>query len=339
MKKRVLIGLSGGVDSTVSAYLLQKQGFEVVGAYMKLHNLIENYHEKNLQNVEKVSKFLNIEYHVLDLIDEFKHDVYDYFINGYIAGTTPNPCVFCNKSIKFGKLYDFKNKLNCDYLATGHYLKYDNNFIYQAEDKSKDQSYFVSQIDKNILKDLIFPLSDYIKDDVKKIAKEIQVLEDIATQRESNEICFVENEYIDILKKHININKEGKVYKQGQLVGHHKGYMHYTIGKRKGFYVKGAQVPHYVTKIDAKNNIIEVDEKDGLSCYSIVVNNLNMFIEQKEFECEVKVRYRTKQQKAKVKIEKDCAKIEFIEPVFGVAVGQIAVMYENEKLIGSGVII
>jgi tRNA-specific 2-thiouridylase len=339
MSKRVLLGLSGGVDSTVSAYLLQKQGFEVVGVYMKLHDKIDGYHQKNLENVKKVSEFLNIDYHILDLRDDFKKDVYDYFINGYIDGITPNPCVFCNKTIKFGKLYEFKNSLNCDYLATGHYLKHDNKFIYQAKDTSKDQSYFVSQINKDILEELIFPLGDYIKDDVKQIAKNIPILEDIANQRESNEICFVENEYIDILREHINIDSQGQVYKDGQIVGHHKGYMHYTIGKRKGFYVKGAQVPHYVTKIDAKSNIIEVGLKDDLSVYEINIKDINMFISKKEFECEVKVRYRTKQQKAKVQIENNIANIKFEEPIFGVAIGQIAVMYDNDKLIGSGIII
>jgi tRNA-specific 2-thiouridylase len=340
MPKKVLIGLSGGVDSSVSAYLLQKEGYEVVGVYMKLHNKIKGYHEENIEAVEKVANYLGIKYHILDLTQKFKDDVYDYFINSYIEGITPNPCVVCNRTIKFGALYDFMKELKCDYLATGHYVQTYGNFIYTAHDSSKDQSYFLGQVDKSVLSSLIFPMSRYTKDEIKEIALQIPSFKDIGEKKESQEICFVENEYIDLLKEHININNTGDTLdEEGNVVGHHKGYMHYTIGKRRGFYVHGAHEPHFVKEIDATNNTITVCKKDRLSVTKVVVDNLNMFIDDKEFNATVKLRYRSYPCKCKVKIQDDIAMIVLEDEAFGVACGQIAVFYDENKVLGSGVII
>jgi tRNA-specific 2-thiouridylase len=169
--KKIMVGLSGGVDSSVSAYLLQKDGYEVCGVYMKLHNSVKGYHEKNLESIHKVVKFLDIKFYILDLEQKFKDDVYDYFVNSYIDGITPNPCVMCNRNIKFGAMYEFAIKKGCDFLATGHYAMTDGKFIYEAKDKSKDQSYFLGQIKQKILPNIIFPMSLYKKDDIKIIAK------------------------------------------------------------------------------------------------------------------------------------------------------------------------
>jgi tRNA-specific 2-thiouridylase len=337
---KVIIGLSGGLDSSISAYLLQKDGYEVEGIYMKLHNLIPNYHEKNLFNIQQIASFLGIKYHIIDLEDKFKTQIYDYFVQGYINGITPNPCVKCNREIKFGLLYDKAKELGGDYLATGHYAKTDGKFIYCADDLFKDQSYFIAQIKKERIKDLIFPMSIYKKETIKQIANQIKAFKTLTIQKESQEICFVETDYLDILKKHINIDMPGVTLdKNGNKVGHHKGYMHYTIGKRKGFYVHGAHERHFVLKTDKTTNTIVVGKREDLAITSIILNELNMFIEDETFECEIKLRYRTKGVKCKVNIDQNQANILLYEPVYGVACGQYGVMYQDCKVVGSGIII
>ncbi|MCK5110523.1 MAG: tRNA 2-thiouridine(34) synthase MnmA [Arcobacteraceae bacterium] len=340
--KKIMVGLSGGVDSSVTAYLLQKEGYEVQGVYMKLHNVIEGYHEKNLEAIDKVAKFLNIKYDIIDLTQKFKKEVYDYFVNGYIDGITPNPCVICNRDIKFGAMFDFAMEKGCDYLATGHYANTDGKFIYAASDKTKDQSYFLGQINKKVLPSLIFPMSKYTKEEIRKIALDIPQFKAIGEKKDSQEICFVEGVYTDILKLHTNIEQKGDVKdEEGNVVGHHKGYMHYTIGKRRGFYVHGAHDPHFVKSIDAKSNTITVCKKENLAINKVEINNLNMFIDSKEFECRVKLRFRSYPALCKVVISEDekIATIDLYEPVLGVANGQIAVFYDEDKVLGSGEII
>ena len=336
-KKKVVVGMSGGIDSSVTAYLLQKEGCEVVGVYMKLHNLIENYHENNIESGQNVADFLGIKYHILDLTKKFQDEVYDYFVDEYIKGNTPNPCVKCNRTIKFGALFEFTKELGADFLATGHYAKTDGEFIYEADDKSKDQSYFLGQIKKDVLKYLIFPMSKYKKEDIIKLGSTIPVIKEIAQKKESQEICFVENVYTDIIKKHANIDLPGiALDTEGKEVGHHKGYMHYTIGKRKGFYVHGAHDPHYVKELNAKDNTIVVCKKEQLAITKVQIDKLNLFIDETNFNCTVKLRYRTKKVDCEVSIQDDHAYIKLKEPAYGVATGQVAVFYENDKVLGSG---
>lgn len=340
INKKVIVGLSGGVDSSMSAYLLQKEGYEVEGIYMKLHETVDGYHEKNIANVQKVAQFLNIKYHILDLTQSFKDEVYDYFIQSYIDGLTPNPCVKCNSKIKFGLLYKKAMELKADYLATGHYAKTDGEFIYKADDLTKDQSYFLGQVKKEVLSHLLFPMAKYTKEYIKEEAAKIPALVEIASQKESQEICFVDTVYTDILKKHTNIDNPGKTLDiEGNVVGHHKGYMHYTVGKRRGFYVHGAHDPHFVLKQNKQDNTIVVGKKEQLAISEVQVDRLNMFIDDKHFHCEVKLRFRSVTVKCEVNIKENKAFIKLKDPVYGVACGQTAVFYNENKVIGSGWII
>lgn len=337
-KKKVLVGMSGGVDSTVTSILLQKEGYEVEGVYMKLHHK-PGYHEENFTKAQRVASYLDVKVHFLDLSEAFNDNVYNYFVESYKEGLTPNPCVMCNRTIKFGKMVDFADSIGADYVATGHYIKCDGEFIYTAEDPNKDQSYFLCEVKKEVLPRLLFPLGTWIKDDVKAYAADIEVLKDFATQRESSEICFVENTYDEVLAKHMNIDMPGEaVDTEGNVVGTHKGYMHYTIGKRKGFFVNGAHDPHFVIAIKPETNQIVVGTKEKLEENEFEVKQINLFKELVEFDCTVKVRYRTSAVPCHVIINGDKAKVMLDEAVFGLAKGQIAAFYEGDKLLGGGVI-
>jgi len=339
VSKRVLLGMSGGVDSTVTAVLLQEQGYEVVGVYMKLHDN-ESYHEENFSRVKVVADYLGIEVHYHDLSVKFKDEVYDYFVDGYKSGITPNPCVMCNRTIKFGAMIEFADSLGIDKVSTGHYLRKDDNFIYKAKDQSKDQSYFLAEVRKEVIPRLVFPLGEWIKDDVKAYAAKIEPLSSFATQKESSEICFVENEYTEILEKHMDIDQEGEVLNtDGEVVGKHKGYMHYTIGKRRGFTVDGAHDPHFVVSLNAEDNEIVVGTHDKLAENEFAIEQINLFEDLSDFQCELKVRYRTTAVPARVIIDGDKGKVTLEMPVFGLAKGQFAVFYDGDRLLGGGIIV
>jgi tRNA-specific 2-thiouridylase len=332
---RVLVGVSGGVDSAVTTYLLKEKGYEVIGIYMKMHSGVN--HKENLAKIEKLSKKIGFEYVVEDVEDEFRKEVYEYFVKSYEEGATPNPCAMCNREIKFGIFMQFLEKYNCDKAATGHYVRNDGEFLYEARDKNKDKSYFLFGIKKEILPKLIFPLGDYTKDEIKEIAKKIG-LDEFASQKESQDICFIDTTYIDVLKNHFNPEKKGIVVdKSGRKVGYHKGYAFYTIGQRKGFTLFKSHKPHYVIGIDAKANKLIVGDKKDLEKKTVFLKGVNLFIDKKECVALSKVRYRAPKLPSIVKMEsKSKAVVKFLEPAVGVAKGQACVFYDGEKLLGGG---
>jgi len=339
MSGSVLVALSGGIDSSMSALYLKEAGYKPRGVYFKVHD-IEDRHQKSIANVEKVSKFLGIPYEVVDLRDVFRERVYERFLADYKAALTPNPCTICNKEIKFGELLKVADRLECDFLASGHYVRSDGEFIYKGIDPSKDQSYFLFNIDKSALKRAIFPLGDRLKESVKAEALGCEVFQEIAKERESSEICFVEKDYTEILKNHFECDKEGIVVdEEGKNVGTHKGYMHYTIGKRRGFLVPSSQEALYVKYIDAEKNQITVAKKESLYASYLEATELNMFAQEMDFECQTKIRYNGEAIDSTVNIEEGIAKISLKEPTFAIAKGQAAVFYDGDKLLGGGFII
>lgn len=353
---KILVAMSGGVDSTVTAYTLLQQGHEVEGCYMKLHGK-PNYHEANIAKVEKAAQFLGIKHHILDLQDDFKERVYMPFVASYKAGKTPNPCAWCNRFIKLGKLLEFAKSLNCEKLATGHYARVENGLLKTAFDETKDQSYFLASADKSALSYLIFPLGEKKKEAVKAFAASIKELESFATQKESAEICFVENTYIEVLQQFMPTNVKGSVLdSNGKIIGKHDGYMHYTIGKRRGFEVRGAHEPHFVLKIKPQSNEIVVGLKDELKVSEFELEKINLLVDKTflrenkllqnslnaenfSFKCEVKIRYRSKSTACVVQVLPNLsAKITLLEPVYALASGQMAVFYDKDTVLASGFI-
>lgn len=353
---KILVAMSGGVDSTVTAYTLLQQGHEVEGCYMKLHGK-PNYHEANIAKVEKAAQFLGIKHHILDLQDDFKERVYMPFVASYKAGKTPNPCAWCNRFIKLGKLLEFAKSLNCEKLATGHYARVENGLLKTAFDETKDQSYFLASADKSALSYLIFPLGEKKKEAVKAFAASIKELESFATQKESSEICFVENTYIEVLQQFMPTNVKGSVLdSNGKIIGKHDGYMHYTIGKRRGFEVRGAHEPHFVLKIKPQSNEIVVGLKDELKVSEFELEKINLLVDKSflsenkllqnslnaenfSFKCEVKIRYRSKSTACVVQVLPNLsAKITLLEPVYALASGQMAVFYDKDTVLASGFI-
>ncbi|MDR1976700.1 MAG: tRNA 2-thiouridine(34) synthase MnmA [Campylobacteraceae bacterium] len=337
---RILAAMSGGVDSTTTAYTLKKEGHDVEGCYLRLHK-DEKKHQKNIAMVKRAAEFLGIKYHVLDLSDEFKEIVYDPFVEAYKEGITPNPCVLCNRFVKFGALLNFAKKLGCERLATGHYVQIRDGLIHEAADKSKDQSYFLAQVEPEALQYLTFPLGEKYKKDIKAFALSIPELEDFSTQKESSEICFVQNTYIEVLQEHMSVTREGEVLNtKGEVIGTHQGYMHYTIGKRRGFEIKGAHDPHYVISINPALNQITVGSKEELDKKEFSVGSLNMFTNEREFEAGVKIRYRSPKLPCKVIVNEDAksARVIMEDSASAIAAGQLAVFYRGEFVVGSGII-
>ena len=334
--KRVLIGMSGGVDSSVAAYLLKKEGYEVIGITM---SLFTKEQDQSVIDAKAVCQKLNIEHHVVSYVDEFKNHVINNFIESYLNAETPNPCIECNKFLKFGLLWDKAKELNCDYIATGHYAKIKDTKLYKI-DSPKDQSYFLYKINKEVLPHILFPLSSYTdKESIRKIAEKENLV--TARKKDSQDICFIENgDYASFLEKNMNKlpNKGDFILEDGKIIGKHKGIIYYTIGQRKGLGIS-YEYPLYVIKIDKKNNQVILGKEEQLYNNTIIINDINILVDQLPKTCTGKIRYKYQPTPCNIEvIDANTIKVKFNEKVKSATPGQALVLYDNDICLGGGTI-
>lgn len=353
MNKRVMLGMSGGVDSSVAAYLLKKQGYDVIGVNMMLSkdNTEEERKitEEGIRDARKVADSLDIPLHVLDFRKEFKEKVIDDFIKEYSMGRTPNPCIVCNKFIKFGLFFDVAEKFGCDYVATGHYAKIEKNdktgrlVLKKGESAKKDQTYNLYNIKQEQLERILLPIGNYEKDEVREIAKKIGL--DVHNKKDSQEICFIkDNDYVRYLKENSNIKiKSGNfVEANGNVIGKHNGIINYTIGQRKGLGIAFGK-PMFVIDINAKENKVVLGDNEDLFKKELIIKDVNTipfdFSDVDEFKVEAKVRYAAKPSLATVyKLSENTAKVIFEDAQRAITKGQSLVMYDGDILVGGGII-
>lgn len=336
--------MSGGVDSSVAALLLKEQGYEVVGATMVL------FDDKTITNgclansavldAKMVCDKLGIKHHVIELKETFKKHVINNFIDYYKRGLTPNPCVSCNKYLKFGALWQEAKKLGCNYIATGHYARQENGVLMKARASDKDQSYFLYGIDKDVIPHVIFPLEKFAnKAQVRKIAEANGLL--VARKKDSQEICFIpDNNYANFLEKKLDKlpDKGDFIDEAGKVLGKHKGIIYYTIGQRKGLGIS-CQVPLYVTNIDLVTNTITLGEENKLYKSELTCTNINLLVDKLPANVEAKIRFRAKAAKARIEVlEDDKLKVIFEDSQRAITKGQSVVFYNGNIVLGGGII-
>lgn len=347
--KKILLAMSGGVDSSVSAILLQQQGYEVVGVTMNFGSFCCN--ANLIPDAKKVAEKLNIEHFVLDCEFDFKTNVVDYFIESYLNGETPNPCAKCNREIKFAKLLDFADKLGIEKLATGHYARILQNEkgefeLHKSFNEKKDQSYFLAMLKKEFLARVVFPLEEFQdKEDVRKIAKENGLF--VATKKDSQDICFIpDDNYKKLIQNHSpEASKVGDIILKntGEKIGEHDGIINYTIGQRKGLGVAYSE-PLYVISTNKENNEVLVGTEEYLYSSEIHLRDVNILDDSlelnKPFEVLVKLRSTHKGEYAKVVLgENNEASITLKNPVKSVTKGQVCVGYIDDKVVFGGWIV
>ena len=342
--ERIVVAMSGGVDSSVTAAILNYAGYEVIGVSMKLYEASKVNSPKtccsgiDIRDAREVAKKLGIKHFIVDYKSRFKQSVIDDFIESYSRGRTPIPCIKCNQTVKFKDMLDFSKSIGCSYLATGHYVKRiekDGRInLYQANDKSKDQSYFLFATTQNQLKNLRFPLGYFTKKEIRNLAKFFCL--DVADKPDSQDICFVPNgDYASVIQKfRPDSFKKGNIKNlEGKVIGVHDGIINFTIGQRKGIKVSDKDAL-YVIKIDAEKNEIIVGPREKLGKKDIKLNDLNLLVNEEEFKNDifVKVRSTGKLLKGKVNFNKDrTALVNLEEFEDGISPGQACVFYNKDK--------
>lgn len=350
--KTVVLGMSGGVDSAVAAFLLKQQGYNVIALFM--HNWEETDDgcctaEQDYEDVKRVSGKLGIPYYSVNFAKEYKERVFSYFLDEYSKGRTPNPDVMCNREIKFGPFVKYAKALGADYVATGHYcgIRHDNgiHYLLKAKDQNKDQTYFLNQLTQSQLADVLFPLQDTLKSTVREIADKLNLSN--AKKKDSTGICFIgERNFRKFLQNYLP-NKEGDIVDvDGKRVGKHIGLMYYTLGQRRGLGLGGtteSQNRWFVVDKDLSRNRLVVSHGDEsvLMSTSLTANNVNWIpsLPSDSFTCRAKFRYRQPEQDVEVKVGQDGrVEVYFHEKQRAVTPGQFVVFYDDEKCLGGGII-
>jgi len=350
---KVVVAMSGGVDSSVVAGLMKEEGYDVTGVTLKLYNDSKTSKEsrqccagQDILDAKRVSEHLGINHKILFYQKKFKEEVIDSFIDSYVAGETPIPCIQCNQTVKFRDLFKYAKELNADALITGHYVtRLQNNgkaSMYRAKDFNRDQSYFLFSTTQEQLNYLRFPLGEIEKEETRKIANKLNL--NVADKPDSQDICFVPNgDYSSVIK-----NFRPESFKAGDILdlsgnklGEHEGIINYTIGQRKGIKISSID-PLYVVNINADNNQIVVGSKESLIIQQIELRDLNILGSEKEFSehISIKVRSTGKLLKAKINIKNKSASVNIIDGEAGIAPGQACVFYSKDdvgdKLLGGG---
>lgn len=336
-KEKVLVAMSGGVDSSVAALLLKEQGYQVLGVTMLLRKNVD----ESVKDAKRVCSRLGVEHKVLDFSKQFETRVVNNFISEYFKGRTPNPCIECNRYIKFGILLEEAFSSGFDYLATGHYASIENHngdyFLKRPKDRTKDQTYFLYAIKYKYLEKILFPLGEYLKTEVIEIAKRKNL--PLTNKPQSQDICFIPNgDYRNFINRGIADIEPGPILDlDGNLLGHHKGVFFYTVGQRGGLGISSA-APLYVISIHPEKNQIVVGEKKDLGSKSLIVSKLNFLVKDLAQDVFAKIRYTHKEAGCIIKRLNAEVKVVFNQVQTAITPGQSVVFYKDDIVLAGGII-